>query len=181
MEGQNVSIGSSISATGNMLVSCNRPYVLKVNDVVWSPVEVLADADRYILTSGGLIEIMVDDERIFFFRNSVTPDFSFGRNEVRFKAGGIDGTDRGNFINQGTYHQRRFPASDVDYVQVAVYPDEGTASVSELNLVVNQGDVVAGAQSDVYKQYRISNVDPTQYLSVHLGNVLLDFILPFEE
>lgn len=164
-----------------MLVTCNQPYVLKVDNVVWSPVEVLAGADRYILSSGGLVEIIVNGERIFFFRNSITPDFTYGTNELKFKAGGQQGTSRGEYFNRGTYHQRRFGYDDIDFVQVAVYPDGGSAVLDGLELVVNQGEAVVGTTSDTYKQFRITNVDPTQYLSVRLGNVLLDFILPFEE
>lgn len=181
MEGQAVTIGSSISATGNMLVSCNRPYVLKVDDVVWSPVEVLDGADRFILSSGGLVEIMVDGERIFFFRNSITPAFAFTTNELKLKAGGAQGESRGDYYApHGTYNQQRFSADDIDYAQVAVYPVGGSAVVDGLELVVNQGNAVVGTTSEDFKQFRITGLDPKQYLSVSLGNVLLAFVLPFE-
>lgn len=164
-----------------MLVTCNKPYVLKVDNVVWTPVEVLNGSDRYILSSGGLIEIMVDDERIFFFRNSVTPDFSLGRNEIKFQEGGAQGTVVGNYAVNNTYHQRRFPSSSVDYVQIAIYPSDGIESIENLSLDTNQGVASVGTTGPDWKIFVITNIDPTQYLSIHLGNVLLDFILPVNE
>lgn len=57
MEGQAVSIGSSISTTGQMLVRCNKPYVLKMDDVVWSPIGHQDDGDVFVLTTSGLLRL----------------------------------------------------------------------------------------------------------------------------
>lgn len=178
MEGQEVTIGSSISTTGNMLVSCNKPYVLKVDGVVWSPVEVLTNADRYILSSSGFVEILVDDERVFFFRNSLTPDFTFATNRLRFREGNNEVVA---YFVEGTYNQRSFPNASIDNVHVIVYPTGGAASVEGLEFHTSQGDASPIASAENYVQYSITNIDPSQYMEVKLGNVLLDFVLPFAE
>lgn len=176
MEGQAVAIGSSISTTGQMLVRCNKPYVLKVDDVVWSPISHQGDADVFVLTTSGLVEIVVDDERVFFFRNEITPIFRPRYVLARYYQGEemLEETRL-----QSPYVQSQFPSSEVDQVVLRVQLRTGD-SLTGLEVITNQGNGVITEGSSEWPTVTISNVSSTEYLQVSVGGTLLAFILPFE-
>lgn len=70
-----VANGSTISATGEMQVTCNAPYVLTVDGVEWVPTSSAAEVDTYLLSTSGLVRIFINGKRYFIFSNVIRPTF----------------------------------------------------------------------------------------------------------
>lgn len=160
-----------------MVVRCNKPYVLKMDDVVWSPIGTRDGGDEYVLSTGGMVTIFVDGTRVFFFRNEITPDFAFGSNEIKFKVGD---TRVAEYSSSGTYNQRRFTRSDIDGLYIALYPTGGSSVVDGLEVSASQGTVTEGGSTTNYKVWNVTGIDASEHFVFKVGNVLLSFVLPFE-
>lgn len=180
MEGQAVSIGSSISTTGSMLVYCNKPYVLKVDDVVWSPIGTRDGADEFVLSTGGLVTVYVDDERVFFFRNQIVQDFSVDRVATRF----YNGSEIiGNVVTDNNVYAQRVIPTNADTIDIVLRGSVNGNSLTgaqlrEFGVTSSQGEVNVTTASAEYLQFRIGNLDPSSYCLVRVGNVLVGFYLP---
>lgn len=177
MEGQAVTIGSSISQTGSMIVYCNKPYVLIVDDVVWTPIGEQEGGDLFVLTTSGFVEIMVDDVRVFFFRNVVTPSFTLLNSFVLFYDGETEVLRTPYSPN--SYTQTQFPTAEIDSVVVR-FNRNTSEPIEGLEITSNQGTAELGNPTSDWPRITITNVNPSEHLQVSLGNTLLAFALPYE-
>lgn len=156
-----------------MLVKCNSPYRLVVDDVEWSPVSSSANGDMYVLTTSGSIVIYVDNERVFFFRNTITADFvlasCFGSRTINGETGYI--------ARAPHYLQTKF-VTGMTALRVIALPDDMSA-VSGLSVTCSQENaVVTPSPQQDRLIYDITGFDLDTYLSLKVGNVLVAFVTP---
>lgn len=158
-----------------MLVKCSQPYVLKCDDVVWSPISQRDGDDVYLLNTSGFITIYVDNERIFHFWNNIVPNFHHTTNILRF----LNGTEVVKLVQgQTSYIQTTPPNEEVTSITLSVVTVESVEDVRLLELVVNNGNGSITQYSGETNTMRITitDYDKSNYLYVKLGNVLLTFV-----
>lgn len=175
MGGVAVSDGATLSTTGEMQVTCNVPYQLTVDGVEWTPISSADGVDTYLLSVGGVVRVLVNGLRYFYFVNSIAYDFDL-------ESVGLFVQNRLGppVYSRDTYAQSAFDSSDSH--RVDVYPKGRSITPTEMaafGLSSNQGN----AQFNMAEDYGsffiyVTNVDPTQYLAVYVGNVLVAFVAP---
>lgn len=156
-----------------MIVRCDADYILKQDDAEWSPIGRVDGADQYVLSSSGHVEILVGGRIVFMFNVLLDDDFSMRYSYARFLTG--------NEVYESTpyiygYVQASFPNEERDGVDVFVYP-ENMEEVSGLVATSSQGTVTSRRESSWVSIY-VRDLDPTQFVQVFLGNVLVAFITP---
>lgn len=158
-----------------MLVNCNKPYVLKVDDVEWSPIGTRDGKDEYVVASSGFFEIWVDGIRVFFFRNEISADFNYAENHLVFLQG--SSIVKRVVSQHGSYVQSSWsePQGAFDNLIVRVFTQE-TETASALEVSCNNGDAVIASPETGSVRIQITNFDVNEYLMLKLGNVLLCFI-----
>lgn len=156
-----------------MLVDCNKPYVLKVNDVEWSPIGIREGKDEYVISSSGFFEILVDDVRVFFFRNSITPDFEHGAIYLSFREGDttIYQESSSDYVQTGWSK----PSQPFDSLIIRIQSVD-SASASTLELSCNNGTAEIYQVQENLMRISVEDFDTNEYLMLKLGNVLLAFI-----
>lgn len=120
---------------------------------------------------------MVEDVRVFFFRNEVTTSFSPIVTFAHYYNGDEDLGGTGYF--QRTYVQSQFPSAEVNKVTVRVQVATGI-SLEGMEVTTNQGSGVIDGGSTRWPTITITDVSASEYLQVTVGNTLVAFILPFE-
>lgn len=168
-----VALGSSISASGEMLVRCNNTYRLVVDDVEWSPVSSSDDGDTYVLSTSGNIVIYVEGERVFFFRNTINADFVINQSlGTRLIDGHVS-----YVASQPRYMQTSF-ATGMTSLGVFIYVDDLSA-VAALPITSNQENAnIALTQTAERLVYNVTGFDLDTYLAIKVGNVLVAFVTP---
>lgn len=161
--------------SGQLIVRSAAPYQLRMDGVVWEPVQSTDEGDEYVLNSGGRCTIFANDSLAFYFTNDYVSDFTFNRNELNFFEEG--GTAIARYAVYGTYNQRQMP-ENCDSLAVAVYPVDIEAA-SALEFTSNQeGLTITKNVRESFIQAIIRGFDKSKHLQVILGNVLLSFITP---
>lgn len=161
-----------------MVVNAGGDYQLFVDNVAWQPIETTDEGDVYIIASGGRFVFYTDGAQAMTFVNNYTPDFQF----LRYQ--------RGVFTNEGgTYIPPNVESNG--YIQAEGRPAAVRFSVTllggysenvtSLAATSNQGPAEVSSITDTYFTVAVDSYDPTKYLQVMLGNVLLAFITPFNE
>lgn len=165
--------GETISRTGSMIVRCDADYILKQNEAIWAPVGRVDGADQYVLSSSGRVEIQIEGRVVFMFYVLLENDFSIRYAYARFYTGneGYESTS----YSYG-YVQASFPNEERNGINLFVYP-KVMGDATGLTASSNQGAVTSNVEAD-WVSISIRNIDPTQYLQVFLGNVLVAFISP---
>lgn len=151
-----------------MLVYCNKPYVLKVDDVEWAPIGTSDGADLFLLSTSGIVEVFVDGSRIFFFRNSIVLDYEIGT-VTSFQRNGRYGANLFMNNSNGTYIQARIGSPEVNTIRIVLEPS------TDLEITASQGSVNV-ANNDVF----IESIDNSDYVAIFAGNTLVAFFLPVE-
>lgn len=172
---QRIIQGSVVSMSGRMVVRSAAAYQLRMDGVVWEPIESTDEGDIYVLASGGRCTIFANDKLAFYFTNDYQNDFAFGQNSIEF----FD-TERhslGRINSTGLYTQGNIPAGAVS-ARVITYP-VNMDEVAGLDYSTNQDATISRLERETYVQADLSNIDDEKYLLVSLGNVLLSFTLPF--
>lgn len=181
MGGVAVANGSTLSATGEMQVSCNVPYTLSVDGVEWVPTTSSDGVDTYLLSTGGVVRIFINGSRYFYFVNNVVPQFSQDYLSIRFTEGNtlISSATR----EDGLYFQEVMP-SNANRVQLFVPKNRITPSMTSEELLALGATCIQGEVSaeiiweDAWIEVTLTNFDNTSYNAVFLGNVLLAFLEP---
>lgn len=180
MGGVAVADGATLSATGEMQVTCNAPYVLTVDGVEWVPTASAGGVDTYLLSTSGVVRIFINGTRYFIFTNVISADFSFGSINVQQYSGGTE------IKNETSRHYYQGVISEnVTSVQMfininSVSPTMSREDLIALGITCIQGNVSvdAASWSNDYVEIQLANFDSTQYNAVFLGNVLLAFFEP---
>lgn len=184
MGGVAVANGSTLSATGEMQVSCNVPYVLSVDGVEWVPTASAGGVDSYLLSTGGVVRIFINGTRYFYFVNNVVPQFRHTSLQVLF----TDGSQTISSVTKtdGSYFQGVVP-DNATQIYIYLRNDQVTPSMTREDLLALgvtsvQGQISTGLPSYDSKLVGIivTNFDASQYNAVFLGNVLLAFFEPAE-
>lgn len=163
--------------SGQLIVRSAVPYQLRMDGVVWEPIQSTDDGDEYALNSGGRCTIFADERLAFYFTNDYDADFTYNRNELNFFEEG--GTAIARYAVYSTYNQRQMP-ENCDSLAVAVYPVDLDAA-SGLDFTCNQeGLTITKNVRENFVQAIIRGFDKSEHLQVMLGNVLLSFITPAE-
>lgn len=176
--GASVRNGSTIAATGEMLVTSNRRTRVVVNGVTWVPVSSDGNTDSYHLTTGGRVMVFSANDLLFSFYNDFTPDFDIfhSRTEVSFL-----GTPEGSMQRtaDGTFVQWQFPAT-FSRVSVSVRP----SSIGDIDgLVPSVSQESATGTLTIYgsvAQIEVTGAVKSKPLEVYLGNVLLAYLAAAE-
>lgn len=175
INGQRITQGSLVSMSGQLIVRSAVPYQLRMDGVVWEPIQSTDEGDEYALNSGGRCTIFANDSLAFYFTNDYVSDFTFNRNELNFFDS--EGTAIARHYVLGTYNQQQMPAN-CERLAVAVYPTD-LDTASGLEFTSNQeGTSINKNVGATYVQAIITDFDKSKYLQVKLGNVLLSFITP---
>lgn len=177
MGGVEVANGSTLSTTGLMQVTCNVPYVLSVDGVEWVPTMSDSGVDTYLLSTSGILRIYINGTRYFYFVNSLSLDFGLARVQC-IQRNGTENLEVKNFVE--SYVQGTF-VNGCNTLLVNIYSSDSTSEeLSNMGITINQGSAstIIPISSNTGIQFPIYNVDPTQYLSVFCGNVLVAFYAP---
>lgn len=181
MGGVAVANGSTLSATGEMQVSCNVPYVLSVDGVEWVPTASAGGVDTYLLSTSGVVRIFINGVRYFIFSNTVAHDFKFTRV-------GIEQYRDGEMVRATTWYSSYYQGHLLDATNVLrVYLD-----INNVVPAMSREDIVALGATSIQGEVTISapdwagdlvlalcrNFDKSQYNAVYVGNVLVAFIEP---
>lgn len=158
-----------------MLVTCNQQYVLQVDGTPWTPVSTEGNADVYILSTGGRVTIFVGGKLAMTFVNNITPDFAIRSTAtLRFIDSDGQNIDPTYRATQTYVQAPANPLAASFYVQLA----GDYSSISGIETSCNQGTISAATFSATYARITVEGYDPTQYVTLYAGNVLLAFIEP---
>lgn len=161
--------------SGVMIVRSAAPYQLRMDGVVWEPIESTDAGDEYSINSGGRCTIFADERLAFYFTNDYTADFSYRRNELNMND--ASETRIASYYTNGTYNQRQFLENCASLL-VAVYAND-METAGGLEFSTNQEGVTINKYvQDGYVRADIQGFEVSKYLQVFLGNVLLSFITP---
>lgn len=183
MGGVAVANGSTLSATGEMQVTCNAPYVLSVDGVEWMPTASAGGVDTYLLSTSGVVRIFINGTRYFIFKNTITADFEFSYldvyemegTDIVNSHGGLDRYYQGPIV-QGS--DRIIMNLDINNIS----PSMTRAELVALGGSCSQGsiNVYAHGTYENIVQVEVENFSTSTYNAVFLGNVLLAFFEPAE-
>lgn len=127
----------------------------------------------YVLTTSGTIVIYVGNERVFFFRNTITADFELARS---FGSRTING-ETSYIATTAHYLQTKF-VTGMTALRVVAFADDMSAT-SGLSVTCNQeGAIVTPNPQADRLLYDITGFDLDTYLSLKVGNVLVAFVAP---
>lgn len=175
-----VADGATLSATGEMQVTCNAPYVLTVDGVEWVPTASAGGVDTYLLTSSGVVRIFINGTRYFIFSNVIAVDFV----AEYITVDQYSGSTQVSHVDVVPYYQG---ALNEGVTRVNIFIDKNVVSPTmsreellALDASCVQGDCVASGASfsEDIVEITLQNFDITQYNAVYLGNVLLAFFEP---
>ena len=168
--------GETISRTGSMLVSADAGFVVKQDNVRWTPVGSVDGAVQYVVGSTGRVSILVDDREVFFFVVSFEKDFEYTGNTLNQVIGeNVVDTVRGD----SGYCQARF-VGNAERLYLLVQPSSmDVSALMELDTSCNQDvEVSKSVFGGTRVRYDLRNIDTSTYLQFSVGNVLLGFVSP---
>lgn len=158
-----------------MQVSCNVPYVLSVDGVVWSPIASAGGVDTYLLSTSGVVRIFINGSRYFMFTNSVVADFAIDYVECYRLVDG-EYLERTDALN--TYAQARFSAAEGDVYVIIKSLDLNPYELISLGASINNGVISEFAFAGARARLVVSNYDWNSYGALFIGNVLIAFVEP---
>lgn len=173
IDGQRVVDGSTISAAGTLLITTPFDTALFVDGVAWQPIDTIGNSKVYIVASGGRFVVYDLQGRLLFtFINEYTQDFELtGYQRCTFRNSAGDTINRESAYQ--TYVQTSARAQGAS-ILVEIEGDYTDTPAATATPTYNQGEVTMTVTSS--KISLTANYDPTKYVQVKLGNVLIAFV-----
>lgn len=177
MGGVAVSDGATLSTTGEMQVSCNVPYTLTADGVPWVPISSDGGVDTYLLSTSAVIRIFSEGTRLLTFSNVLSLDFVLQQANYTFMD--ADNNDLASGYVSRQYLQLPFVANTASCKVLALATDT-SIDLTALGATCTQGNITRIEQSPTshFARVDVANIDPSQYLAIFIGNVLVAFFEP---
>jgi len=159
-------------------ITADDDFNLIVDGVAWAPVSTGSYGSRFVISSGGRFNVVVDGRIVFTFTNNYVSDFTRRGASCLIVDGDGNRTAFSDVLG-GRYVQMSYPANSVRGNGTLRGSDISTSDMLAFGFTSSNGDVVASAPEGVdYVSFQISNFDPSQPIMIRCGNVLVCFIYP---